>query len=178
MTGEILELLRLGGASAYFGEPVTQLEHALQTAAEAERAGAADALVVTALLHDIGHLLHELPENVAGLGIDARHEDVGGSWLAAHFRHAVTEPIRLHVAAKRYLCAVEPGYAESLSPASLESLTLQGGAMNPDEVRSFEQGAWANEAVALRRWDDRAKVPGLGVPDLDHYSARITQLLT
>lgn len=177
MTEEILELLRLGGAAAYFGEPVTQLEHALQTAAEAERAGAADTLVVAALLHDIGHLLHGLPENVAGLGIDARHEDVGGSWLTARFSHAVTEPIRLHVAAKRYLCAVEPGYAESLSPASLESLTLQGGAMSADEVRSFEQGAWVNDAVALRRWDDRAKIPGLGVPGLDHYSARITQLL-
>ena len=156
---------------------MTQLEHALQTAAEAERSGAADALVVAALLHDIGHLVHGLPENIAGLGLDARHEDIGGSWLSARFSHAVTEPIRLHVSAKRYLCAIEPCYADSLSPASLESLAFQGGAMSPDEARIFEQGPWAKDAVALRRWDDRAKIPGLDVPGLDHYSARITQLL-
>jgi phosphonate degradation associated HDIG domain protein len=177
LTDRILELLRAGGGRSYFGEPVTQLEHALQTAALADRARANGGLVVAALLHDIGHLLHGLPENIADLGVDPRHEAVGVRWLSEYFGPAVTEPIRLHVSAKRYLCAVEPTYAESLSPASQASLRLQGGPMTPEEVRLFEQTSWATDAAAMRRWDDAAKVPGLEVPGLPHYRARIEELL-
>ena len=173
----LLALFEDGGAASYFGEPVTQLEHALQTAALAEDAGAPDALIVAALLHDIGHLLHGLAEDIADQGVDARHEDVGDCWLSGHFGRAVTEPIRLHVAAKRYLCAVEPAYAASLSAPSQESLALQGGPMTGDEARAFAQTDWARDAVALRRWDDAAKVPGRDVPGLPHYRSRIEQLL-
>lgn len=177
MTDDILTLLLTGGAAAYFGEPVSQLEHALQAAAAAERTGASDALVVAALLHDIGHLVHGLPEDVAEHGVDARHEEIGELWLSERFNRLVTEPIRLHVAAKRYLCAVEPEYMEALSDASVASLALQGGPMSLDEVRVFEQSPFARDAVALRRWDDAAKVPGLDVPGVGHYAVRLGRLL-
>ena len=177
LSDRILSVLHDGGAESYFGEPVTQLEHALQTAALAESADAPDAIVVAALLHDIGHMLAAEEALVADPGVEVRHEDIGNRWLAGHFGPAVTEPIRLHVAAKRYLCAVDAGYSGALSAASQASLALQGGPMNADEVRAFAQMPWAREAAALRRWDDAAKVPGLRVHGLSHYRGRIEQLL-
>lgn len=170
---QILDLFERQGDQAYFGEPVSQKEHALQAAREAEREGAPDALVVAALLHDVGHLLHGAGEDVADRGVDARHEAIGQAWLARAFGPEVAEPVGLHVPAKRYLCAVEPIYAAQLSPASVQSLALQGGPMSPAEVRTFEQHPYYREAVRLRRWDDVAKVPGLDVPGLAHYRARL-----
>lgn len=172
----IVELMTRGGGEAYFGEPVTQLEHALQTAALAEADGAPDALVVAALLHDVGHLLSGL-DDVPYPIEDARHEQQAARWLANHFSRAVTEPIRLHVAAKRYLCAVNPAYASALSRASQASLAHQGGPMRPDQVAVFEQTPWARDAVCLRRWDDAAKVPGKRVPDLARYRDAIERML-
>jgi phosphonate degradation associated HDIG domain protein len=169
----ILRLFAEGGDAAYFGEAVTQSAHALQTAQLAEMAGAPDSLVVAALLHDIGHLLHGLPETIADQGVDTRHEDGGAEWLARHFGAAVVEPIRLHVAAKRYLCAVDPTYLRQLSPASRQSLELQGGPFSAEETRAFNRRPYSEDAVALRRWDDQAKVPGLDVPSLEHYRQRI-----
>jgi phosphonate degradation associated HDIG domain protein len=166
---EVLELFHTQGHAAYFGEPVSQTEHALQTAWQAEQEGAVGTVVVAALLHDVGHLLRGLPEDIADRGIDGRHEMAGEAWLARSFGPAVTEPIRLHVAAKRYLCAVDAEYRQQLSPASLQSLALQGGPFNAEEVRAFEQHPYHREAVQLRRWDDRAKIPGLAVPGLEHY---------
>lgn len=177
MTTRIFALFSEGGATAYVGEAVTQLDHALQAAALAERAGASDALVVAALLHDIGHLVVGGAEDIADHGIDTLHEDAGHQLLAPAFGPEVTEPIRLHVTAKRYLCAIEPGYAASLSPASRESLALQGGVMTAEEARAFARGPWTADAVRLRRWDDAAKVPGLDVPGLSHYRARIEALV-
>lgn len=168
----ILGVLHDGGAAAYFGEPVTQLQHALQTAALAEGAGAPDALVVAALLHDIGHLLTTATTDALPGGTDPHHEDAGERWLSAHFGPAVTEPIRLHVAAKRYLCAIDPDYA-----ASQDSLLLQGGRMTADEVSAFTATPWAAEAATLRRWDDAAKTPGLNEPDLSQYRSRIVRLV-
>jgi gamma-butyrobetaine dioxygenase len=169
----VLRLFAVGGEQAYFGEAVSQTAHALQSAHLAERAGADDSLVVAALLHDVGHLLHGLPEDAAERGIDGWHEERGADWLALHFGPAVSESVRLHVAAKRYLCAVEPAYLASLSPASRRSLELQGGPFDVDAVRTFEAHPFSSEAVRLRRWDDEAKVPGLAVPALDHYRARL-----
>jgi phosphonate degradation associated HDIG domain protein len=165
----IFTLFREKGNGAYFGEAVTETEHALQCAYLAEQSGATPELVAAALLHDVGHLLHGLPENVAERGIDGRHEEAGAEWLARHFGPAVVDPVRLHVAAKRYLCAVEPNYHAGLSAASQASLRLQGGSMSAAEVRRFEQEPWLRSAVGLRRWDDHAKVPGLVVPGLEHY---------
>jgi phosphonate degradation associated HDIG domain protein len=174
---QILELFATKGHDAYVGEPVSQLDHALQSAYHAESLGANDALVVAALLHDIGHLLHKLPEDAADHGIDTRHEHMGQAWLARYFGPEVTEPIALHVPAKRYLCATDADYQGQLSPASVQSLALQGGPLSDDEVRAFEQHPFYREAVTLRRCDDLAKVPALTVPPLEHYRERMNRLL-
>lgn len=170
---EICELFSTKGHAAYIGEPVSQLEHALQSAYHAEHSGASDALVVAALLHDFGHLIHKLPEDCADHGIDDRHEALGQAWLRRYFGPEVTEPVRLHVAAKRYLCATDPGYFGELSPASVQSLALQGGPFSAAEVAEFEANPHYQAAVELRRWDDLAKVPGMEVPGLEHYRARL-----
>jgi len=174
---QFFSLFRTKGQGAYFGEAVTETEHALQCAHLAEKSAANDELIVAALLHDVGHLLHDLPENIAEQGRDARHEEGGADWLAVHFGPAVVDPVRLHVAAKRYLCAVEPSYLLALSPASQLSLRLQGGPFNPHEVGRFEREPWFRSAVAVRRWDDEAKVPGLVVADLEHYRGYLKAVL-
>lgn len=166
---QIEKLFRERGDSAYLGERVSQLEHALQAAHAAEQGGAAPPLIAAALLHDVGHLLHALGEHAADRGIDDRHEELGHRWLARHFPTEVSEPVRLHVAAKRYLCAAEPDYCDRLSPASQQSLRMQGGPFSPDEAEAFCASPHAEAAVALRRWDDEAKVPGLLTPPLEHY---------
>jgi phosphonate degradation associated HDIG domain protein len=172
---EIFAMFASRGDEAYFGEPVSQTEHALQAAYQAEQEGAPDALVVAALVHDIGHLVHGHGEDVADRGVDAGHEAVGEAWLSRHFGPGVVEPVRLHVAAKRYLCAVDPEYQAQLSPASVQSLALQGGPFTGPMVREFEQHPYYREAVRLRRWDDLAKVPGLAVPGLEHYRGKLEQ---
>jgi phosphonate degradation associated HDIG domain protein len=174
---EILALFEKRGRNAYLGEPVSQAEHALQAAHLAVLDGASDALVVAALLHDVGHLLHDLGEDIANKGIDARHEVSGASWLARNFGPEVAEPARLHVAAKRYLCATEPVYLDGLSPASKLSLKLQGGPMDQDEIARFEANPFAVDAVRLRRWDDEAKIANLDVPGLEAYLERISATL-
>lgn len=174
---EVCELFATKGHAAYVGEPVSQLEHALQAAYHAEQSDADDALVAAALLHDIGHLLHKLPEDAADHGIDTRHEKIGQAWLARYCGAAVTEPVRLHVPAKRYLCATDPDYLAQLSPASVQSLELQGGPFSPDEVAEFERHPHYRAAVQLRRWDDLAKMPGMQVPGLDHYRPRLERVL-
>jgi phosphonate degradation associated HDIG domain protein len=170
---DIIRLFETQGHAAYYGEPVSQKEHALQTAHQAEQEGASSALIVAALLHDIGHLLRRLPEDIAARGVDSRHEAAGETWLARHFGPAVTEPVKLHVAAKRYLCAVEPDYQGQLSPASVQSLHLQGGPFGRDEIAAFEKNPHYREAVQLRRYDDQAKIPGWEVPGLEHYRERL-----
>jgi phosphonate degradation associated HDIG domain protein len=170
---EICELFATKGHASYIGEPVSQLEHALQSAYHAEQSGASDALVVAALLHDFGHLIHKLPEDCADHGIDDRHEALGQAWLRRYFSPEVTEPVRLHVAAKRYLCATDASYLGELSPASVQSLALQGGSFSADEINEFESNPHFQAAVELRRWDDLAKVPGMEVPGMEHYRARL-----
>ncbi len=173
IVNEIMDLFAKRGAAAYHGEAVSQEEHALQAADLAEREGAPNSLVVAALLHDIGHLLDGQNEDLAELGVDGRHEEAAFAWLERHFPPEVTEPIRLHVAAKRYLCAVESTYLAGLSPASRMSLELQGGPMTSEEVAEFEGNEFFREAVRLRYWDDAAKVMGLEVPGAGHYRKRI-----
>jgi phosphonate degradation associated HDIG domain protein len=159
---------RHGGAD-YGGERVRQVEHALQCAALAEAEGAEAPLITAALLHDIGHLLHDLGDRPAARGIDDRHELRGREWLAQWFGEAVTEPVRLHVNAKRYLTATDPGYFATLSAGSVRSLELQGGPFSPELAVGFIGLPFAPEAVRLRRWDEAAKVPGKSSPDLDHF---------
>jgi phosphonate degradation associated HDIG domain protein len=154
------------GGCEYHGEAVSQLEHALQAAALAEADGAGPALVAAALLHDVGHLLHGRGEDRTA---DDRHEDLGVRFLARAFGPAVTEPVRLHVAAKRYLTAARPGYLALLSPASVRSLALQGGPMAAAEVAAFEANPHHAAAVKLREYDDAAKVVGRSTPPLAHF---------
>jgi gamma-butyrobetaine dioxygenase len=162
---------RLGGEQ--YGEGVSQSEHARQCAALAEKSGAAGPLVAAALLHDIGHLIEQTQDNYG----NHRHDRSGGAWLAERFGPEVSEPVRLHVAAKRYLCAVEPGYFDLLSPASVYSLEKQGGPMSPEEVEAFRTEPAHAEAVALRRWDDEGKVVGAKVPDFAHYQPLLESLV-
>jgi [1-hydroxy-2-(trimethylamino)ethyl]phosphonate dioxygenase len=177
VVNEIVELFARQGGDAYFGEPVSQLEHALQTAFQAEQEGAPGDLIAAALLHDVGHLLSKLPEDIADHGVDGWHEHVGAAWLARYFQPSVTEPIRLHVAAKRYLCSVDAEYKQRLSAASIQSLALQGGPMSDDEVREFETSAYAREGVRLRRWDDLAKMVGLKTPGLSQYQSLLERIV-
>jgi len=174
---DIFRVFRERGEAAYLGEPVSLAEHSLQTAHAAEQDGAHTTLVAAALLHDYGHLIHGLPENAADDGLDTRHEDVAHAFLGRHFVAEVVEPIRLHVAAKRYLCAVDPEYVAALSPASLLSLGLQGGPSGADEVKAFEASPFAEDAVRLRRYDDIGKEPGRATPGLEHYRATLEAAL-
>ena len=158
------------GGDDYGGERVRQLEHALQCAALAEAEGAEPTLITAALLHDIGHLLHDLGDGVAVRGIDDRHELLGRKFLARWFGEPVTEPVQLHVNAKRYLTATDPGYFATLSPGSVRSLELQGGPFSAAVAAGFIGLPFAPEAVRLRRWDEGAKVPGKPTPDLAHFT--------
>lgn len=165
------------GGRMYTGEPVTQLQHALQGAALAEEAGAPPSLVTAALLHDLGHMLNDQGETPTLRGIDDRHEYVAIPPLRGLFPDAVLAPIRLHVEAKRYLCArgdgtvSGPAYLAALSPDSLRSLELQGGVFSAARADAFIGQPFAADAVRLRVWDDLAKVAGRPTPPLDHYLA-------
>jgi phosphonate degradation associated HDIG domain protein len=166
----ILATFRSNGAAAYLGEPVTLREHMLQTACAAEEDGAPPELVAAALLHDYGHLIHGGPEDAAEHGLDTEHEEVGFRFLEQHFPPEVVEPVRLHVAAKRYLCAVDPSYLDELSSSSKLSLELQGGPMNAAEIAAFEALPHFEAACRLRRYDDIAKDPDGETPPLEHYA--------
>ena len=156
------------GGDAY-GENVSQLDHALQCAQLAHAQGAGDHLIAAALLHDYGHLFEGRGDVAEHEGRDARHEIHGARALRRWFGPAVAGPVSLHVMAKRYLCAAEPGYEATLSPASVLSLRLQGGPLNPAQRRRFERSRFAADAIRLRRWDDAGKIEGLAAPGLDHY---------
>ena len=176
---ELVALYASPAALRMYDEAVTELDHALQAAALAQSDGAPDHLVAAALLHDVGHLVSD--DNVTlddDLTDDFHHERVGAQYLARWFGPEVTAPVALHVAAKRYLCAVEPGYLDGLSPSSARSLALQGGPMSADQVAQFERLAHHEAATLVRRWDDRAKLAGLAVADLDAYRTLLTGLAT
>ncbi|MFZ4575301.1 MAG: phosphonate degradation HD-domain oxygenase [Phycisphaerales bacterium] len=170
ITAQIIEMFRSRGSSQYGHEAVTQLQHGLQAALMAENEGADAELISAALLHDVGHLLHDLPDDAPDQGIDDRHEVLGERWLTKHFTDRLVEPVRLHVDAKRYLCAAEPGYLEILSEPSRQSLLLQGGPMSGTELEQFQSNPHRERAVRLRRWDDQAKDPTLNTPPIEHFA--------
>jgi phosphonate degradation associated HDIG domain protein len=166
MIGDIIEGKghRLYGLSA-----INQRAHALQAAWLAEQAGGDAALITASLLHDIGHMVHDLGDDPARDGIDDKHEELGHAWLTRWFGPEVTEPVRLHVAAKRYLCAAEPDYFSKLSPDSVRSLTLQGGPMSEAELSEYRANPFSEAATRLRRFDEAAKVKGLTTPPVAHF---------
>jgi gamma-butyrobetaine dioxygenase len=185
---QIADLFAIQGASEYLGEPVTQAAHMLQAAHLAEQEGADDALIAAALLHDVGHFAGaigaeaddagELPgAEFSGPVPPQMHSDRGADWLAQWFGPEVTEPVRLHVAAKRYLCAVEPGYAKTLSAASIYTLGVQGGAMSGAELDEFAASPYARDACRLRRWDDAAKAPDVAAPPFEHFRPLLSGLV-
>jgi phosphonate degradation associated HDIG domain protein len=165
------------GSNAYGGERINQLEHALQTALLAEQADADAPLIVASLLHDYGHLIHGHGAGAARRGIDDRHEVIGAGKLSAFFGDAVTMAIRLHVEAKRFLCATDREYMKTLSPGSTRSLELQGGAFAAAESDTFIKRAFAADAVKLRRWDEAAKQYGLQTPTLEHFRQHLEACL-
>ena len=171
----LVGLLRDKGAARY-GDRVNQLQHALQCARLAERSGASDALVVAALFHDIGHLSTD-DEGLAARGEDGRHEIAGAALLSRLFGPDVTEPVRLHVQAKRYLCTTNARYRARLSAASVTSLQVQGETLTADETAEFERSLYRDAAIALRSWDDNAKDPAATPPDLEHYRGFAERLL-
>ena len=169
---QIEMLFYLRGGRRYAGEPVSQLEHALQAAALAEAEAADDALVTAALLHDLGHLIVDDDAPTTLDGIDDLHQYQVVPFLRGLFGDDVLDPIRLHVDAKRYLCAVDPGYLAQLSPDSVRSLRLQGGVFDAAAVARFEAQPQAQRAARLRRWDDQAKSPDIATPSLAHFLER------
>jgi gamma-butyrobetaine dioxygenase len=173
----LADLFATEGADEYLGEPVTQASHMLQAAALAKAAGARPPLIAAALLHDVGHFAAAVSGHDLMRGTDNRHSEAGADWLAQWFGPEVTEPVRLHVAAKRYLCAVEPGYAETLSPASVYTLAVQGGQLDAADRASFEAHAYAHDALRLRRWDDAAKDPAATPPAFGYYQPMLRHLL-
>ncbi len=176
LTDEIFAVFKARGAAAYYGESVSMTEHMLQAAYFAHAEAAPATLILAALLHDVGHLLETVPEDIADWISDARHEEVGSRWLAQRFPAAVSEPVRLHVPAKRYLCATEGAYFAKLSPASVLTLQLQGGPMARSEIVRFETETFYRDAVRVRRWDDAGKVAGLAVHQLENYCALINSM--
>jgi phosphonate degradation associated HDIG domain protein len=166
---ELLDIFTSRATKRYGLSAINQLQHALQAAALAEADDAPPATVLASLLHDVGHMIHQLGEDPAGRGIDDVHEELGAAWLAERFGPEVSEPVRLHVAAKRYLCAVEPDYFAKLSPDSVRSLGLQGGPMSAGEIDDFRRHPLHAEAVRLRRYDEAAKDPRAKTPDFDHF---------
>ncbi len=165
----IADLLTLKAEGSYGLSAINQRQHALQAALLAEQQGCPEPLIVASLLHDIGHMVHNLGENPAEAGVDDEHERLGHEFLRTMFGPEVTEPVRLHVAAKRYLCAREPDYFARLSKDSVVSLALQGGPMSAAEVAAFEALPEHAAAVQLRRFDETAKVKGLATPEVAHF---------
>jgi predicted HD phosphohydrolase len=151
-------------------------EHALQAAHFARGVAATPALVIAALLHDIGHLVVPVPDDLADWTQDARHQETGSAWLAGRFPPEVSEPVRLHVPAKRYLCRADARYFSQLSSASVVTLELQGGPMSAAEAAHFETEPYHEDAIRVRRWDDQGKIPGLPTPPLEAYRAWIMAL--
>ncbi len=173
----ISQMLETNGTGLYGGEAVTQTQHALQCAALAEADGASAELITASLLHDVGHVLDPEFEAALEQGQDLVHEDLGESFLTDWFGDGVTQPVKLHVAAKRYLCAIDSSYFARLSDASVLTLKLQGGPMSQAQVAEFEANPHHRDAVRLRIWDDRAKDPDAATPGIAHFMAYAAQCL-
>jgi len=173
----LLDIFERRGPEAYLGESVSMADHMEQSAACAVAEGASNAVVVASLLHDIGHFSGEFPLDALEQGIDNYHQDSGAKILAQFYPADISEPVRLHVAAKRYLCAVDSEYFAKLSPASVNSLHLQGGKMSDAEIQQFEATAHHQAAIQLRRYDDEGKVAGLTIRKIAHYRELLQEML-
>ena len=165
------------GSEAYLGESVTMAQHMLQGAHLAEHRGEDEAIIVAALLHDIGHFTSEFGTFSMDDTEDRHHEEAGAAVLAPFFPPIVTDCVRHHVAAKRYLCATDPDYGSRLSRASIHSLNLQGGPMTEDEVADFERQPNLDAILKVRRLDDEGKATGLPTPPFAHFAPMVQRMV-
>ncbi|WP_067570212.1 HD domain-containing protein [Nocardia acidivorans] len=172
----LTELFESEGAKEYLGEDVSIATHMLQTAQVARAAGASAELIVAAVVHDVGHFSGAMSGLELMRGHDNRHDAIAAEWLSQWFDAAVTEPVRLHVAAKRYLCATDAAYYDRLSDASKYTMSVQGGEMSAAEVATFAAEPHCESATALRRFDDAGKDPEAPVPALADFRAEIEAL--
>lgn len=174
---EIIQDIYTFKATGRYGlSQLNQYAHAVQAADIARKSGASDSLILAALLHDVGHMIHDLGEHPASVGVDDCHEERGAAWLSRYFGPDVTEPVRMHVAAKRYLCAIESGYLMKLSDDSMESLMIQGGPMSNLEISQFESHRYFKDSVMLRRFDEIAKNPKGTQPPIAEFKSLILNL--
>jgi len=173
----LADIFERRGAEEYLGEPVTMAEHMLQGAWFAEREKASDELVAAALLHDVGHFTSEFGAYSPDDTEDKHHDDAGAEVLAPFFPPLVTECVRLHVSAKRYLCATDPSYDAKLSPASRHTLSLQGGPMNEEEIEEFRSSPFYEEAVRVRLWDEAGKVAGMKTRSFRDYAPLLQRVV-
>lgn len=173
----LLDLFARRGAEEYIGEAVSMAEHMEQTAACAVADGAPNSLVVAALLHDIGHFVCDFAIDAMDHGINNLHEQAGAAFLQRYYPASITEPIRLHVDAKRYLCAIDASYTNTLSAASIESLRLQGGPMNAAQIKQFQANSHSQDAVQVRRYDDDGKIAGLNIKPITSYREKLESML-
>lgn len=169
----LCDLFEAEGSREYLGEQVSMEQHMLQTGSAVRRAGASRALVVAAVAHDVGHFTGVVRGRDLMGGTDDHHDEAAATWLGRWFAAAVTEPVRLHVAAKRYLCAVDPAYHDRLSEASTYTMGVQGGPMSAEEAEEFARLPFAQDAVELRRWDDLGKDPAVARLTLADFRAEI-----
>ncbi len=173
----IFDLFARRGAEEYMGESVSMAQHMEQSAACAAADGAPDEIVIAALLHDIGHFVGDFPIDSLENGVDNRHEEAGAKFLEKFYPPSITEPVRLHVAAKKYLCAVDDRYFGHLSAASIQSLQVQGGPMNRAQIEAFESNLYHQDAVKIRLYDDDGKVAGLDIRPVESYREKLELLL-
>jgi len=173
----LLDIFERRGADSYLGEAVTMSEHMLQCAECAAADGADSELIAAALLHDIGHYTNEFPDDALEQGIDNHHDSAGGSILAGFFSERISECVRLHVLAKRYLCAVEADYFAKLSPASVHTLNLQGGPMSKAEISEFTANSYHQDAIRVRRWDEAGKTKGVITRNIRDFEPLLQSLL-
>ena len=178
LLSQIQDIITRRGAESYLGEEVSMEEHMLQAAMLAESQDGSDEAIAGALLHDLGHYSGEFPEDALEQGENNYHEETGAKLLRGIFPENVVESVRLHVSAKRYLCATDTEYFGLLSEASVQSLKLQGGPMNENEVSEFKKNPFLDLCVQVRRWDDAAKVPGTPTPPFKHFLPVLERLVS
>jgi phosphonate degradation associated HDIG domain protein len=168
---EIREIFLSQGDEDYYGEPVSQFEHAAQAAILAEKSGFDKEVQIAAFLHDIGHLLPAASEGELMDNYGRKdHEGVAADWLRNRgFSEKIAILVENHVNAKRYLCYANPAYFHNLSDASRQTLTFQGGKMEQAEAEAFENNPYFDIIIRMRRWDEAAKVENQQLPDLDHF---------
>lgn len=165
----LIDMFNTRGQDEYLGEAISQADHMLQCAVVADQFDAKESVVLASLLHDVGHFMHDYDFDCADHGIDSEHENVANDFLKKFYPPEVTEPVRMHVDAKRYLCTVEDDYFDKLSEASVHSLKLQGGRMSDDEVKKFQESPHLQDALDLRRYEEAGKVEGVATPKIEAY---------